>query len=153
MFRRACSERSQSLVEFSLVLPILLILTLGIVDFGMGFKSYVELTNATREGARYAVVGNPPGAWPTDCTGTDEPNAINRVCQTAAGLDLTATCATTRCVTVEYPNGHTSGNDVVVTAEYRYKLITPLSSILTLVSGGSFPGYFDLSSSSNMRLE
>ena len=65
MLRKIGSERSQSLVEFSLVLPVLLLLALGIVDFGMGFKSYVELTNATREGARYAVVGNPAGAYPS----------------------------------------------------------------------------------------
>lgn len=153
MLRRICSERSQSLVEFSLVIPILMLLALGIVDFAMGFKSYVELTNATREGARYAVVGNPVGVWPTDCTGSDGGNVVSRVCQAAAGMDLTGECETTPCVSVDYPNGHTSGSSVVVTAQYRYNLITPLSSVVTLVSGGSFPGYFDLSSKSDMRLE
>jgi Flp pilus assembly protein TadG len=153
MLRRICSERSQSLVEFSLVVPILMLLALGIVDFGMAFKSYVELTNASREGARYAVVGNPAGVWPTDCTVIYKGNVVNRVCQAAAGMDLTAECGTTPCVSVTYPNGHTSGKSVVVTAEYRYNLITPLSGIMTLVSGGSFDGYFDLSSSSDMRLE
>ena len=53
------SQRGQSLVEFALVLPILLILVLGIVDFGMGLRAYVTLTNATREGARFAAVGEP----------------------------------------------------------------------------------------------
>jgi len=154
MLRRICSERSQSLVEFSLVLPILLLLTLGIVDFAMGFKSYVELTNATREGARYAVVGHEEGAWPTDCTGSDGDNVVSRVCLAASGMDLTAQCKTTPCVRVSYSDAqHTSGSSVVVTAEYRYRLITPLSSVVKLVSGGSFPGYFDLSSSSDMRLE
>jgi Flp pilus assembly protein TadG len=151
--RRLCSERSQSLVEFSLIIPILLLLALGIVDFAMGFKSYVELTNAAREGARYAVVGNPAGVWPVDCTGADEGSVVSRVCQSAAGMDLTDDCGTTPCVSVTYPNGHTSGSSVVVTAHYRYNTITPLSSIMTLVSGGSFPNYFDLSSSSDMRLE
>jgi Flp pilus assembly protein TadG len=135
-------------VEFSLVIPILMLLALGIVDFGMGFKSYVELTNATREGARYAVVGNPAGAYPTDCTGSDRGNVISRVCKSA---DLTI--ADMQNVSVTFPNGHTSGNSVVVQAHYRYNLITPLSSFITLVSGGGFPGYFDLSSKSDMRLE
>jgi len=148
MLRRICSERSQSLVEFSLVIPILMLLALGIVDFAMGFKSYVELTNATREGARYAVVGNPAGAYPTDCTGDDLGNVVSRVCKSA---DLAV--ADMKNVSVDYPSGHTSGNSVVVSADYRYNLITPLSRIMTLVSGGSFPGYFDLSSSSDMRLE
>lgn len=148
MLRKTWSERSQSLVEFSLVVPILMLLALGIVDFAMGFKSYVELTNATREGARYAVVGNPAGAYPTDCTGSDLGNVVSRVCRTA---DLPV--ADMQSVSVTYPNGHASGSSVVVTAQYRYNLITPLSSVVTLVSGGSFPGHFDLSSKSDMRLE
>jgi len=136
------------LVEFSLIIPILLLLILGTVDFAMGFKSYVELTNATREGARYAVVGNPAGLYPTDCTGLDRGNVVSRVCKSAPDMtdDMTD-------VTVSYPNGSTSGSSVVVTADYRYDLITPLSSIVTLISGGEFPGYFDLSSRTDMRLE
>jgi Flp pilus assembly protein TadG len=108
----------------------------------------VELTNATREGARYAVVGNPAGAYPTDCTGIDRGNVVSRVCKSA---DLTI--AGMRSVSVTYPSGHASGNSVVVSANYRYNLITPLSSVMTLVTGGGFPGYFDLSSKSDMRLE
>jgi Flp pilus assembly protein TadG len=135
-------------VEFSLVFPVLLLLVLGIVDFAMGFKAYVELTNATREGARYAVVGNPAGAYPIDCTGSDGDNVVSRVCKTA---DLPV--ADMQSVTVTYPNGQASGNSVVVSANYRYNLITPLSSVMKLISGGDFPGYFDLSSESDMRLE
>jgi len=148
MLRKIWSERSQSLVEFSLVIPVLMLLVLGTVDFAMGFKSYVELTNATREGARYAVVGNPAGVFLTDCTGSDRGNVVSRVCKTA-GLPV----ADMQSVTVTYPNGQASGNSVVVNADYRYELITPLSSFITFLSGGSFPGYFDLSASSDMRLE
>lgn len=148
MFSPFRSERSQSLVEFSLVLPVLLLLVLGTVDFGMAFKSYVELTNATREGARYAVVGNAAGAYPTDCTGSDRGNVVSRVCKTA---DLPVADMTS--VSVTYPNGQATGNSVVVSAGYHYKLITPLSSVMQLFSGGAFPGYFDLSSSSDMRME
>jgi len=146
MLRRICSERSQSLVEFSLVIPILMLLALGIVDFAMGFKSYVELTNATREGARYAVVGNPAGTWTIDCAHAQAGTVIRRVCDTATDMDLDS-------VSVDYDPSRAPGNSVVVSADYRYDLITPLSSIMTLVSGGSFPGYFDLSSSADMRLE
>ncbi len=145
MFQRLSSERSQSLVEFVVVLPILLLLALSIVDFGMGFKSYIQLTNATREGARFAVVGNPAGTW-TGCSGAQSGTVVRRVCDTATGLDLAS-------VSVTYPSGQAPGNSVVVSANYRYNLITPLAGVFTLVSGGSFPGYFDLSSSSNMRLE
>ena len=147
MLRRLMgSERSQSLVEFSLVVPVLMLLALGIVDFGMGFKSYIELTNATREGARYAVVGNPAGTWTGSCAGTAAGTVMRRVCDTATDMNLNP-------VGVDYPGGHASGNSVVVSADYHYELITPLSGVFKLVSGGDFPGYFDLSSKADMRLE
>jgi hypothetical protein len=56
-------------------------------------------------------------------------------------------------VSVAYPEGQLSGDSVVVSANYRYDLITPVSGILTLVTGGSFPGYFDMTSTTDMRLE
>lgn len=51
------SERGAELVEFALVLPVLLLLGLGICDFGMLFQRYEIVTNAAREGARAGAVG------------------------------------------------------------------------------------------------
>lgn len=49
-------EEGQSLVEFALVLPILLLLIVAIVDFGWVFMAKITVNNAAREGARvYAV--------------------------------------------------------------------------------------------------
>ena len=45
-------EKGAQLVEFAFVLPFLLVFTVGIVDFGAGYKAYQNVTNATREGAR-----------------------------------------------------------------------------------------------------
>ena len=50
------NEAGQAMVEMALVLPILLILIGGIVDFGWLFYNQLSLTNAAREGARYAVI-------------------------------------------------------------------------------------------------
>jgi Flp pilus assembly protein TadG len=57
-FRRRLrsSERGAELIEFALVLPLLLLLVLGIVDFGFLFQRYEVVTNAAREGARLAVL-------------------------------------------------------------------------------------------------
>lgn len=52
----ARSERGQAMVEFALVLPILLVLVLGIIQFGILFNNYVTLTDAVRAGARQAAV-------------------------------------------------------------------------------------------------
>ena len=50
------SEAGQAMVEMALVLPILLILVGGIIDFGWLFYNQLALTNAAREGARYAAI-------------------------------------------------------------------------------------------------
>ncbi|MGB6836982.1 MAG: TadE family protein [Dehalococcoidia bacterium] len=54
MFRRARYQRGQSLVEFALLLPLLLIIMLGVLDFGRVYFAYVSVTNAARNGAHYA---------------------------------------------------------------------------------------------------
>ena len=50
-------RRGQTLVEFALTLPLLLLLLLGIIEFGRIFQAWVTLQNAARTAARYAVTG------------------------------------------------------------------------------------------------
>ena len=47
------SERGSSLVETALIAPVPLIMLFGIADAGRAFSSYITMTNAVREGARY----------------------------------------------------------------------------------------------------
>ena len=47
--------KGQSLVEFALILPLLLVLVFGAIDFGRLFYTKTVLTNAAREGAYYLV--------------------------------------------------------------------------------------------------
>ena len=49
------SERGSNLVEFALVAPVLVFLLIGIADVGRAFYDYISITNAVREGARYAT--------------------------------------------------------------------------------------------------
>jgi len=49
-------EEGQSLVEFAIVLPVLAVLLLGILQFGVTFNHYLSLTDAVRAGARVAAV-------------------------------------------------------------------------------------------------
>lgn len=50
------STDGQSLVEFALVLPILILLILGMIEFGWILNGKITLTSAVREGARAAIV-------------------------------------------------------------------------------------------------
>lgn len=146
---RLRSRRGQSLVEFALILPVLMIMVFGIIDFGLGLRSYISLTNATREGARFAAIGNTAGAYPANCNGTSNTTVVGRVCYTIEGLDL----ADLTSVSVTYPNGQMPGNSVVVSADYTYNYITPVGDIVDFFSGGTFPDSLSLSTSTDMRLE
>lgn len=48
------SRKGQTLVEFAITLPVLLVLMFGIVEFGRIFQAWVSIQNAAREAARYA---------------------------------------------------------------------------------------------------
>jgi Flp pilus assembly protein TadG len=49
-------ERGQAIIEMALTLPLLLLVVLGIFDFGLMFQKYEVVTNAAREGARVGVL-------------------------------------------------------------------------------------------------
>lgn len=126
----------QSLVEFSLILPILLIMLFAIVDFGRAFYTWNTLSNAAREGARTAAVqGNTA--------------AINTAVTSAMG-GLTTTSPT---LTRTYTNVQAAkGNTVTVQLSYQFTYVTPISPLLNLIGGNSIANP-TLSSTSAMRLE
>jgi Flp pilus assembly protein TadG len=55
-------EEGQAIVEFVIVLPLLVLLMLGIAQFGLAFHNYLSITDATRVGARAAAVKRTAGA-------------------------------------------------------------------------------------------
>ena len=73
-------DAGQSLVEFSLVAPLLLLLILGIVDLARAWNAYQVITDAARAGARSVVIDDPTVT--PDSVRTIVENAIGR-----AGLD------------------------------------------------------------------
>jgi hypothetical protein len=57
--RKLRKTRAQSLVEFAITLPVLLLLFSGLVEFGFALNFYLSLLDATREAARYYSNGDP----------------------------------------------------------------------------------------------
>ena len=53
-------ESGQGLVEFAILLPVLIVLVMGIVEFGLILFNQQVITNASREGARYGIVVRTP---------------------------------------------------------------------------------------------
>jgi hypothetical protein len=113
---RKAQDQGQSLVEFALILPVLVLLVFGTIDIGLGFKTYIALTNASREGVRWITLK------PSDLAG-----AQSRIGQEVAHIGLSYSDISTNGNTVTFsPNKskYTAGEDVKVTIVYQYKLLS-----------------------------
>ena len=53
------SDEGQAVVEFALIVPVLLLLMVGVVEFGRAWSAHQVVTDAAREGARIAVLADP----------------------------------------------------------------------------------------------
>jgi Flp pilus assembly protein TadG len=60
--RGAKDESGVALTEFALVLPLLLVLLMAVLDFGVAFSTWIDQTHLVNEGARWAVVNKNPGS-------------------------------------------------------------------------------------------
>jgi hypothetical protein len=60
------SGRGQSLVEFTILLPVLLMMMSGLIEFGFLLNSYLDIIDAAREAARFAANDDPTVGAPTD---------------------------------------------------------------------------------------
>jgi hypothetical protein len=83
------APRGQSLVEMVLILPVLLMLTMGTLEFGFAFDHHLTLEYASREGARTGAALSNGGGNPTVCSGIDPQiiAAVERVL-TSPGSDV-----------------------------------------------------------------
>lgn len=79
------SERGQSLVEFSLILPIFLFLLLIMLEFGLAFNHKLTIGIATREGARTGSSLAAGGMAATSCGGGNDAAKVDE--QVVAGVD------------------------------------------------------------------
>jgi len=103
-------ESGAELIEFALVFPLILLVMLGIVDFGLLFHRYEIVTNAAREGARVSVL---PGYSDADvevrvnqyldAAGLTDPARTTAV-GAAASLTIGTQCIAIKPVTVTYPH-------------------------------------------------
>lgn len=134
----AARHAGQGLVEFALVLPLILVVIAGIVEFGRMLAIYNSVSNASREAARYgSVVGDPgngAGYYFLDCNGM------------AAAARRASSFAVLTAITITYDHGSgasfgactqgvqpnppiVNGDRVVVTTTASYAPILPLLPI------------------------
>lgn len=120
----------QSTVETALVLPLVILILTGIIDFGLLFNNYLVIANASREGVRLAAVGSTDSAITASII-----NMTTTLDQTKLGITITPTQSSRK-----------KGDEVTVTIVYQNQLLTPVISAL-------MPNPVPLNSKTVMRME
>jgi Flp pilus assembly protein TadG len=156
----------QALVEFALVLPIVMLILMGIIQFGFLFSSQIGVINAVREATRFGSTSIVNDA----ATATN--NAAN-VCRYLLGTSATVPNAMSRVpgysetnvqkggatyVTYEsYPDPHsgTATYSVRLTlhVEYKHPLLVPIVSAIIDGLDGATDNRFKLGAGEAMRVE
>jgi Flp pilus assembly protein TadG len=151
---RVRSERGAELVEFALVLPLLLVLIGGIIDFGFLFQRYEVVTNAAREGARLRSLAGYGGAAGLTATRNHVREYIRvglnltqaqldaAVPNSAAGVNIT-----TGTVAGVTPPVQTT--IVAVTYQHNFIMLGPIMSLIN----ATWSNQINVYGTSQMRLE
>ena len=141
---RLKSERGAALLETALTLPLLLMVAVGIFEFGRAYQTWQVLTNAAREGARVAVLPN---------AATDAATA--RVAAYLRSGELSDAASATVAVTAEaidIGGGTTAaGSRVTVTYPFEFIVMQPVARLL--VSGSTVGAPLTMTASAVMRNE
>jgi Flp pilus assembly protein TadG len=124
------NEKGQSMVEFALLLPVLILIIMGIMEFGLILNSYLALNNASREGARIGAVGG---------TDTQIRNAVLTTSPTLNPSDVSVVITPLQAV-------RKSGDTLKVTVNYRYHTIIP-------IIGNIINNVVNLNAETSMRVE
>ena len=145
LFRKAVwSERGTAIIETAVTLPLLLLVAVGIFEFGRAYQTWQVLTNAAREGARVAVL---PSSGPSA--------AQDRVIQYLNLGQLPNPSSATVSVTantVDIGGGNVANTSVVtVTYPFSFVVLQPVASLV--VNGSTLASSVTLTAQAEMRNE
>jgi Flp pilus assembly protein TadG len=139
------SERGGSLPETAIVMGIVLVLLLGIIDFGRAMYTYASVAQLARQGARWAIVRG------AQCTQLDHCQAVSTDVQTfVQGQSMGVMNPSSISVNATWPpsgcpaglSAKSPGCIVVVTVTYPFQFVLPFMNT-------NFPTY-SMSSTSQM---
>jgi len=124
------NQSGASAVEFAIVLPILVLLVFGIIEFSVALYDKAMMTNASREGARAGIVFRVSSV--TDEEITEE---ITNVVNSYLGNNLITFGGPTTANTTVTRNGSKPGDELKVTVNYTYTFLL-IPNFITSLSGG-----------------
>ncbi len=108
------TNKGQALVEFALIIPMLLLLLFGIIEFGRIFGAELTVNNGAREGARLGAIGASDSA------------IITRVTNSSGMLDSSLVAVTITPV----ESSRVRGGDIQVNVSYPVMVVAPFISTL-----------------------
>lgn len=141
MLKRISNQRGAALLETAITLPLVLLVTVSIFEFGRAYQTWQVLTNAAREGARVAILAGSSDAAVTDAVRNYMKNG-------QLPSAMTATISIDRNV----PFGATTASRVAVSYPFQFTVLNP---VVQLVQKGSTvgKGTTNMVASASMRNE
>lgn len=135
--KRACltfhrNDRGSALIEMALTLPLMLLVSAGIFEFGRAYQTWQVLTNAAREGARIAVL---PGT--TDGNVNDRVHTYMSDGQLSDGASATVTIQ--RDATIPVGAGTASASRITVNYPFTFMVLEPLARLINPTSQAGAP--------------
>ena len=119
-------QRGAALIETAITIPIILLIAVGIFEFGRAYQTWQVLTNAAREGARIAILA--------DKTDADVTGAVRSYMQ-AGGLPRYATAGVV--IDRNVALGTNTGSRITVNYPFQFMV---LNGVARLVARGSTAG-------------
>jgi Flp pilus assembly protein TadG len=134
--RNRQAQRGAAAVETAIVLPVLLFVLFGLIDFGRMIRAQIDLTQAAREGVRAAAL---PQYTLKDSTGTAIYASRDAQVQAKVAAATAMTGVTTTGSDNHYcPYSPTPTETAIVVVRYNFQFITPIGTIAAPLLGHSF---------------
>lgn len=124
MARRSGSSRGQSLVEFALLVPILLLIVLFALDFGRIYMGWVTVNGMARIGANYAALH--PDAWTTPGDPTARAEYLDLMDRSKGSLD----CTLVAPPNPTFPDGRKIGKPAQSSVSCNFTVAAPIISMV-----------------------
>jgi Flp pilus assembly protein TadG len=117
------SERGAALLEAAITIPMLLLVAVGIFEFGRAYQTWQVLTNAAREGARIAVLPDPT-------TGTAEARVRQYMEDGQLGAADSATIGVNRSAVLDVNGRSVSASEVTIDYPFSFIVLQPVARLV-----------------------
>ena len=138
-------ERGQALLETAFILPLIMLVSVSIFEFGRAFQTLQVLTNAAREGARVAIL---PSATTTDV----QSRVTAYLVAGQLANSSNATVSVNQAVTMSIGANNAAASLVTVNYPFSFMVLNPVANLV--VHGSTMGGApITLTASAEMRNE